>query len=231
MWRSSPPSPPPFHPQLWERATAEERRTLIAAFEGNASIDAAGFAGAFIDDAAGTLWATVLGRNATLTSLNLESNELQSGSLEALAGALAANTTLRELKLANQRKNFSQAAEEKFADGLDANTTLTRVTIDLRSTRARDKINKAIDRNQAAARKAGRLGKANPNPPPPPRPSSQPDAAEAEETAQRAAAEPEVAPELDHSAALQRTARPQRKPRGGAKGGDTAAAAVPVPVS
>ena len=173
----------------------------------------------------------MLGRNATLTSLNLESNELQSGALEALAGALAANTTLRELKLANQRKNFSQAAEEKFADGLDANTTLTRLTIDLRSTRARDKINKAIDRNQAAARKAGRLGKANPNPPPPPRPSSQPDAAEAEETAQRAAAEPEVAPELDHSAALQRTARPQRKPRSGAKGGDAAAAAVPVPVS
>ena len=246
--------------QAWGKAKVEERREVIGAFRSNKCVDVAGFAGAHIDDPAGMLWATVLCTNSTLTSLNLESNEMQSGAIEAIARALAQNSTLRELKLANQRKNFrcvlqarqaaresrcvapitipitdyalisralllscvcvlphrpntpltSQVAEERLAEGLEANTTITRLSIDLRSTHARDRINKTIDRNQAAARQAGRLHKANPNPPMAPLPGSHGQAASNERAPSPVADAP--AP-LDHSAALQRTAKPQRKPR------------------
>ena len=227
---------------------------MIGAFRSNKCVDVAGFAGAHIDDPAGMLWATVLCTNSTLTSLNLESNEMQSGAIEAIARALAQNSTLRELKLANQRKNFrcvlqaceaarelrcvapitdsaplpctllqscvcssppkhaSQVAEERLAEGLEANTTITRLSIDLRSTRARDRINKTIDRNQVAARQAGRLHKANPDPPMAPLPAPHGQAASNERAPSPVADAPGP---LDHSAALQRTAKPQRKPRSG----------------
>ena len=74
----------------------------------------------------------------------------------SLAEGLRANSSLKELKLANQRLNFTQQAEESIAAALEANLTLTRLTIDLRSTRARDQINKFIQRNQDELRRARR---------------------------------------------------------------------------
>jgi hypothetical protein len=62
-----------------------------------------------INEELGTLWGAVLERNRTLTSLSLESNTLQTESLEAISKALAATPALRELRLANQHKSFAQA--------------------------------------------------------------------------------------------------------------------------
>ena len=45
---------------------------------------------------------------------------------------------LQELKLANQHIAFSQQAEMAIAEALDGNSTLTRLTIELRSSRARE---------------------------------------------------------------------------------------------
>ena len=61
---------------------------------------------------------------------------------------------LRELKLANQHLAFSQAAEEALAASLEKNETLIKLTIELRSTHAREAINKALTRNQDKRRKA-----------------------------------------------------------------------------
>jgi hypothetical protein len=55
--------------------------------------------------------ADALRANAYMTSLNLESNSISSVGLEAIAEALRTNTSLSELKLANQRATFSQASE------------------------------------------------------------------------------------------------------------------------
>jgi hypothetical protein len=60
---------------------------------------------------------------------------------------------LRELKLANQRVSFTQQAEERLATALESNFIVTRLTIDLRSTRARELINKFLLRNQDELRR------------------------------------------------------------------------------
>jgi hypothetical protein len=68
--------------------------------------------------------------------------------IEALAAGLRENRSLKELKLANQRVNFTQQAEERLAEALESNHCLTRLTIDLRNTHSRELINKYLQRNQ-----------------------------------------------------------------------------------
>ena len=70
--------------------------------------------------------ATALAVNTTITSLNLESNSVSSGGIEALGGALRANGTLKELKLAHQQLRCSQRAEEAMATALESNWAITR---------------------------------------------------------------------------------------------------------
>ena len=152
----------------WKRATEKERRAVVDAFATNRRVLAVQMSDAFVGEAMGEAWGAVLATNTTLLSLNLESNSLSSGAILALSDAIKANATLKELKLANQHVAFSQRAEEAFASALESNTTLVRLTIDLRSTRARDLIHKYLTRNQdkeRAERRASGGGAA-----PPPRP-------------------------------------------------------------
>ena len=103
----------------------------------------------------------VLAENGTLTSLNVESNLIFTAGIEAIATALGRNGRLRELKLANQHLAFGQAAEEKLAAALEGHTALLHLTIDLRSLRARELINKYLTRNhelQRAARRRAATG-------------------------------------------------------------------------
>ena len=67
-------------------------------------------ANAHANDAIAIAWGRALTTNHTLTSLNLESNAIGTGGIEALADALMSNQTLTELKLANQRVACSQQA-------------------------------------------------------------------------------------------------------------------------
>jgi hypothetical protein len=60
---------------------------------------------------------------------------------------------LRELKLANQRTSFTQQAEERLAAALEDNLAITRLTIDLRSTYARERIQRFLLRNQDELRR------------------------------------------------------------------------------
>lgn len=194
----------------WLRATAEERRGVVAAFALNTTITSAGFANAAIDDSLGALWGEVLQRNRTLTSLNLESNTLQTESIESLAKALMGTPALVELRLANQHKNFAQAVEATLADAIEANHRLTKLTVDLRSTHARDRIAKALDRNQGEARAARRSGDEVPYGPP--------TASNTLDGIPGAGGDVELTP-LAHDAALNRAKGPQRKKRGKTKAG------------
>ena len=115
----------------WKRATEKERRAVVDAFATNRRVLAVQMSDAFVGEAMGEAWGAVLATNTTLLSLNLESNSLSSGAILALSDAIKANSTLKELKLANQHVAFSQRAEA-FASALESNTTLVRLTIDLR---------------------------------------------------------------------------------------------------
>ena len=155
---------------LWARASEADRRAVIEAFASNTVATSVAMVNAYINDGLGQAWGSVLTRNSTIQSLNLESNTISSGGMTALAEALRVNTTLTELKLANQHIAFSQQAEMALAEALEGNTALTRCTIELRSSRARELMNKYLARNQdqlrqrrrasAAANTAGAAGAA-----------------------------------------------------------------------
>lgn len=99
----------------------------------------------------------MLQRNKTLTSLNLETNSISSGGILALADGLRVNRSLRELKLANQSNNCTQQAEEFLAAAIEQNPTLTRISMDVRSTFARETIDRCLLRNGDSERIARSL--------------------------------------------------------------------------
>ena len=84
---------------------------------------------ALVDDDIAAEWGRTLSLNRSITALNLESNNIGSVGIEALAEAVRINTTLKELKLLNQRVAHSQAAEETLAIAIESNPTLVKVTV------------------------------------------------------------------------------------------------------
>ena len=76
---------------LWGRATEAERRAVIDAFASNTVVTTVAMVNAYINDELGTIWGSVLSRNGTITSLNLESNSITSGGMSAIAAALRIN--------------------------------------------------------------------------------------------------------------------------------------------
>ena len=138
---------------LWARARHDERSAVIAAFATNTRFTAVDATSAYVNDELAAAWAEVLTTNTTLTSLNLESNQIASAGVVALAAALRRNASLRELKLASQGQSISQAAEEALAEALASNSTITKLTLDTRSTRARDLLAKGLLANQERLRR------------------------------------------------------------------------------
>ena len=137
---------------LWTRATEADRVAVVGAFGSNSVVQRVDMVNALAGDAIAQAWGGALKANSTLEALNLESNSISTGGILALAEGLRENSTLKELKLANQRANFTQQAEEALAEALEANLSVTRLTIDLRSKRARDVLNKFLQRNQERRR-------------------------------------------------------------------------------
>ena len=76
--------------------------------------------------------------------------------MSAIAAALAVNKTLVELKLSNQHIAFSQQSEMEIAQSLESNFTLTKFTITMRSSTARERMNKYLQRNQDQLRQRRR---------------------------------------------------------------------------
>ena len=135
---------------LWGQATETDRRSVIAAFALNTEVRRVEMANSFVSDAVAQAWEGVLTQNGSIASLNLESNSIASAGLIAIAAGLRTNSSLTELKLANQFVNCTQQAEEAFASALGDNHTLLKLTIDKpRSIWAHDTINKHLARNQA----------------------------------------------------------------------------------
>ena len=141
---------------LWARATIPDRRAVVEAFATNSVVSSVAMVNAYINDELGQAWGAVLQRNRTVTSLNLESNSITSGGMLAIAEALRVNSSLVELKLSNQHLAFSQQSEMAIAEALEGNGTLMKLTIELRSSRARELMNKYLQRNQDQIRQQRR---------------------------------------------------------------------------
>ena len=60
---------------------------------------------------------------------------------------------LAELRLANQRSTHTQAAEEAMAEAVASNRNLRTMTLNTRSTRAREQIEKALQANMETMRR------------------------------------------------------------------------------
>ena len=76
---------------LWARATIPERRAVVMAFASNTVVADVAMVNAYINDELGARWGSVLTRNQTITSLNVESNSITSGGMSAIAAALRVN--------------------------------------------------------------------------------------------------------------------------------------------
>ncbi|KAL1527616.1 hypothetical protein AB1Y20_009002 [Prymnesium parvum] len=139
--------------RLWGQATDDEKQAVVKAFKSNNVVQRVEMVNAMVTDVLAQAWGDVLKRNRTLTILNLESNSISTSGIKSLADGLRENRSLTELKLANQRLNYTQQAEEQLANSLEGNHTLKRLTVDLRSTRARELINKYLQRNQDEVRR------------------------------------------------------------------------------
>ena len=76
---------------LWARATIPDRRAVVEAFATNSVVSSVAMVNAYINDELGARWGSVLTRNQTITSLNVESNSITSGGMSAIAAALRVN--------------------------------------------------------------------------------------------------------------------------------------------
>eukprot|EP01089_Gocevia_fonbrunei_P022017 TRINITY_DN8744_c0_g1_i1.p1 TRINITY_DN8744_c0_g1~~TRINITY_DN8744_c0_g1_i1.p1 ORF type:complete len:201 (-),score=51.98 TRINITY_DN8744_c0_g1_i1:49-603(-) len=103
--------------------------------------------------------AELIKETKTITNLNLSSNKIGSDGFIALSEAIGVNNSLLELRLANQAGVAGSAAERAFAEGLDKNTSILKLGFDLREASARNTVNRALSRNQEAARKARQAAK------------------------------------------------------------------------
>jgi len=141
---------------LWSQATDDEKQAVVKAFKSNNIVQQVEMVNAMVSDVLAQAWGDVLKRNRTLTILNLESNSISTIGITALADGLRENRCLKEVKLANQKSSFSQQAEEYLANSLEGNHILKRLTVDLRSTQARELINEYLQRNYELSIHEGR---------------------------------------------------------------------------
>jgi hypothetical protein len=119
----------------------------------NTRVARVNLAGANIGDAVCEALARALRSNRSVLFLSLERNELREAGLLALAAALPANGTLRELKLAHQKAIPSTAVEDALADAVEGCASLTKLGLAVRNERQRKRIEAALFRNADAARK------------------------------------------------------------------------------
>lgn len=139
---------------------SEERARLLGAFEHNTTVHTLELASTRLDNAAAEVLVGMLERGQhTLTSLNVERNQIGSDGMLAFARLLRgapSSCALRELKLAYQFVTISSAAELAIAEGLGANTQVTKLTFDARQVHVRGQVDKCLMRNAQLKREAAR---------------------------------------------------------------------------
>ena len=103
----------------------------------------------------GVKLAQEIAKNSSLKRVCLDGNALGPQALYEFAKMLHTNTSVQELRLANQNSitPIGQEAEHSFADAFPKNESLVKLAVDFRSNICRDKVNRGITRNMEIARK------------------------------------------------------------------------------
>ena len=110
-----------------------------------------------LDDSAAPALAELIRHTRSLTSLNLERNDLRAEGLVPIVQALRGQSTLRELKLNNQKFTVHTCVEEELMDVLHttrSNTTLTKLGLVIRNDVPRHRIEAVLAENVDAIRRA-----------------------------------------------------------------------------
>jgi len=90
--------------------------------------------------------------NRALEVITLESNTITGSGVAALADGLKENQTLKELRLMGQTAAISTDGEQALAKMLEVNTTLIKIGLQIRDPTARERIDKALRRNNDLVR-------------------------------------------------------------------------------
>ncbi|XP_071497533.1 tropomodulin-1-like [Diadema antillarum] len=129
-------------------------KDIFAAVGDNTVLESLSMASTGLADKAALLAAEVLKKNKTLKTLNLESNFITSEGMSALCKAMTNNTTLTELRLANQRGLMGSKVEQEFANMLEKkNKTLLKLGLAFEHAGPRSMAQEALMRNNENVRK------------------------------------------------------------------------------
>ena len=115
----------------------------------NSNLKRLSLAGTRSTDAIAKSLADGLRDNKSLEELNLETNYISSRGVAELLTALneSENTSLRELKVDNQKKDFGSGGEDLIAGLLDENRTITKFSYQFKFPGPRHKAVAATTRN------------------------------------------------------------------------------------
>jgi Ran GTPase-activating protein (RanGAP) involved in mRNA processing and transport len=131
-----------------------DRLAAAASFASNTLIRSVKLNLLELDDEFAQELAKAIKKNTAIEKLSLEQNDLRGDGIKAIVGALATNTSLVELALRHQKKPMDTAAEEALAGLMEKNTSIVKLGLNLRSSRAQIDINNILKRNREIARKA-----------------------------------------------------------------------------
>jgi hypothetical protein len=107
----------------------------------------------FLDDKFAVALAKSIKTNSAIEYLCVDSNAMSGEGIKAITESLSRNTSITELQMRHQKKNMAAADEEKIAELLGGNETISKMGVDLRSHSARTNLDRKMQQNAATRRK------------------------------------------------------------------------------
>ena len=139
--------------------TREEKIKAASSFANNDHVKEIIFNSCCIDDDFAKALAQTFPTNSSIEKVSLESNDISGTGIRALFEGLNNNQSIRELRLHKQSKIMASADEDVLAEILEANTTLVKLGIDLRSKKAQVELDRKMTLNQNLVLKEKALAK------------------------------------------------------------------------
>jgi len=139
--------------QLFLALHRTEIMKAASCFAGNQHVTSLKMCLLKLDDEFATELAKSIKSNSTIEKLVLDNNSIGTEGVTAIVASLANNKSITELQIRHQSKPLSTTDEEKLAGLLSTNETLVKFGVDLRSTRARNEVDRKMRQNQEKRRK------------------------------------------------------------------------------
>ncbi|XP_061116259.1 tropomodulin-4-like [Conger conger] len=122
-------------------------KEILQAMKTNSNVRTLSIAATRCSDPVAFVVAEMLQANKSLQILNIESNFITGNGMKAIVRALAANTTLTEIKIGNQRQQLGDSVEMEIASMLENNPAIVRIGYHFSQQGPRARATMAITRN------------------------------------------------------------------------------------